>query len=479
MLSTVLIATGAALIAIFGVVPDGNHSLDELLALWARPPFVAFFVIVCLAVAGVLAIAHITTWRTQRIALPLRDGSPSNYASPREEAAIPFLRTHETPTRASTSPGRELAGFDAKVRFAEPEETNKTLTYCGLAFAAASGTLSGLCLVLAKASVELVITTIDHWRTGKGQNEFARVQTWFLVAGLAVAAVLQLVYLNYSLAFASPALICPLAFCFYNLASIFDGLVFYDQFGRLKPHQLVLVSVGTAILLVGVWTVSAVQPTGDGGVEVGTWVEEEWTPWLDEEAVVDEPIDETFDELEAAEDATILETEEPADSDHDHPVRAVPPTSVTVPPRSASVPSSPQSPVSPTQPRRKRLRFGTLIPELAPAGAPTGFAFGIGAASPGFALRSNSVSLSHGPARQYSTPPQRRTRSRSEVSGHAPASRVRPLSMPIAPIPGPSSAPGAPETVEADLAAWDTPRRERWRLRFPSFFGGRGNVKLP
>lgn len=226
LLGTVFIATGAVLIAIFGVVPDGNHSLDELLSLWVRPAFVVFFVIVCLAILLVLASAHMTVWRIQRRGIRLPDDeTPSNYASPRNEAAIPFRPTNDVSPRSSISSITPIQGTDKTVRFADALETSedRTLTFCGLAFAAVSGTLSGLCLVLAKSAVELVIATIDHWSTGRGQNEFTRIQTWFLVAGLALAAVLQLVYLNYSLAFASPALICPLAFCFYNLASIFGA----------------------------------------------------------------------------------------------------------------------------------------------------------------------------------------------------------------------------------------------------------------
>lgn len=76
-------------------------------------------------------------------------------------------------------------------------------------------------LVLAKAAVELLLLTLEYFRTGKGSNQFAQVQSWFLVAGLAIGGLSQLVYLNYSLTFASPALVCPLAFCFFNLSSIF------------------------------------------------------------------------------------------------------------------------------------------------------------------------------------------------------------------------------------------------------------------
>lgn len=520
MLGTILIATGAVLIAVFGVVPDGNHTLDELLALWSRGAFLAFFTIICLATAFVLAAAHVTVWRVKssdRVRLPETEYSPSNYASPRAEPSIPFRPTsalHRPSDPDAVSNISAIHPIDTKtVRFLPVEEDfmaplandqQRTLTLCGLAFAAASGTLSGLCLVLAKSSIELVIATIDHWTNGRGQNEFTRIETWFLVAGLALAAVLQLIYLNYSLAFASPALICPLAFCFFNMASIFDGLIFYDQFGRLATYKIVLMSVGVAILLVGVWVVSAIQPTGDGGIEVGTWVEEES---LDDTSTHD-----VLDELEAGEGATLLggdSVSEPQEMDTaiapDSPARG----------RSES-PLSPQGP-SPSSPvtRRRRPRYGTFIPEVATRPTmPAGFAFGIGAASPGFALRSTSHSnhfgrrntFSHSRTNSLNSFPSRR-RSEEDVTAvdgstpgrgaytrlpHSSRPRPRPLSLPTGPVPAEiASAPPRDRNVEQSLAEWDaqplTPasagpsthgqEQNAW-FRWPRLWR-RGDIKLP
>jgi drug/metabolite transporter (DMT)-like permease len=58
VLGTLLIAGGAVLIAIFGIVPEPTHSLEDLLILFARPAFVAYFsllgfaVLVCLAIVS-------------------------------------------------------------------------------------------------------------------------------------------------------------------------------------------------------------------------------------------------------------------------------------------------------------------------------------------------------------------------------------------------------------------------------------------
>jgi hypothetical protein len=95
---------------------------------------------------------------------------------------------------------------------------DRTNTLLGLSFAACSGTLSGMSLLFAKCAVELLILTFAS--KGK-QNQFKSFQSWILLVGLGVTALAQLYYLNYSLRLAGPAVICPLAFCFYNISSIF------------------------------------------------------------------------------------------------------------------------------------------------------------------------------------------------------------------------------------------------------------------
>lgn len=59
------------------------------------------------------------------------------------------------------------------------------------------------------------------------------------------------------------------AFCFYNLSSIVNGLVYFDQFALISPLHLGLVVVGIVVLLAGVWVVSI--QAGGGGVDVDRW----------------------------------------------------------------------------------------------------------------------------------------------------------------------------------------------------------------
>ena len=56
VLGTVLIAGGAVLIAIFGIVPEPTHSLEDLLKLFRRPAFITYFSILGAAVVIGLGI---------------------------------------------------------------------------------------------------------------------------------------------------------------------------------------------------------------------------------------------------------------------------------------------------------------------------------------------------------------------------------------------------------------------------------------
>lgn len=55
---TILIAGGAVLIAIFGVVPEKTHTLEELIQLYNRPSFVIWMVLQFILLVAVLGAAH-------------------------------------------------------------------------------------------------------------------------------------------------------------------------------------------------------------------------------------------------------------------------------------------------------------------------------------------------------------------------------------------------------------------------------------
>lgn len=56
---TIFIAGGAVLIAIFGIVPEPTHSLEDLLVLFGRPAFIAYFSLLGAAVLACLVIVRV------------------------------------------------------------------------------------------------------------------------------------------------------------------------------------------------------------------------------------------------------------------------------------------------------------------------------------------------------------------------------------------------------------------------------------
>ncbi|KAM0793572.1 hypothetical protein ACM66B_001008 [Microbotryomycetes sp. NB124-2] len=173
----------------------------------------------------------------------------------RQEMSRAQLEQSTQANRQATRPTRiEIP----HVKSGEPEQDcaiteeaiAKSRLLLGVVYGSASGTLSGLCLLFTKTSVELLILTFA------GRNQFNRVEAWLIVGVLVVAELTQLWYLNRALRLIGPTLCCPLAFMAYALTSMISGLIYYDQWDELAAWQFVLVALGTILLLSGVWTVS-------------------------------------------------------------------------------------------------------------------------------------------------------------------------------------------------------------------------------
>ena len=194
---TILVCTGAILIAVFGAIPEPAHNLNELLALLERKPFILWMIGQAVLVALVVGIASFLA----RI--------PSISSSPR----IRLLR--------------------------------------GLAYGCISGILSAHSLLVAKSAVELLVRTIVDRK-----NQFDRWQSWMILLGLITLALTQLYYLHRGLKLVSTSVLYPLVFCIYNIIAILDGLIYFRQTDKLSALHAGLIAVGTAILLSGVLALS-------------------------------------------------------------------------------------------------------------------------------------------------------------------------------------------------------------------------------
>ncbi|PFH54471.1 hypothetical protein AMATHDRAFT_83004 [Amanita thiersii Skay4041] len=275
LLGTLLIAGGAVLIAVFGIVPETRHSLDDLLELFSRPAFIAYFSILGVMLVVCLAFAHIAEYTLIKrsgnlCSSPLQvsfnlpsEHSTWNSSENTATERTPLLKNCPPQSIPNSSPSHKavshlLPGKDSDDILIQ--ENNILVLPCGqpvsrtqlllaVSYAAFSGILSGMCLLFAKSVIELALLTI------KGESQFRHWQTYLLVLGLAVFAILQLWYMHKALVFADPTLVCPSAFCFYNLSSIVNGLVYFNQFSLIPSLHLSLIIIGIFILLGGVWIV--------------------------------------------------------------------------------------------------------------------------------------------------------------------------------------------------------------------------------
>ncbi|PSS37753.1 hypothetical protein PHLCEN_2v446 [Hermanssonia centrifuga] len=277
VISTLCIAGGAVLIAIFGIVPEPTRSVEDLLLLFNRPAFIVYFSLLGLFTLVCLVIAHsVEYYSSGRIALPADTPSLTPLLAPNTDPSI--LTEARTPPAADDPErgGERTPLLDPKSSRSPSVSTPSSMStylssshtpmFLAMSYASFSGIISGMCLLLAKSGVELLVLTVG------GNNQFWRWQSWVLVLGLVVCALLQLWYMHKSLVLADPTLVCPLAFCFYNLSSIINGLVYFDQFSLLSTAHLLFVILGMTILLAGVWIVSF-PPSGTHSINMGAWGE--------------------------------------------------------------------------------------------------------------------------------------------------------------------------------------------------------------
>ena len=193
---TLLVTSGAVLIAIFGAIPSPAHDLRELLILMGRKPFIVWMILQALFVVGLGTVTEVV----------------NNVSS---------------------------ISHNSRFRLAR-----------GIIYGVISGDLSAHALLFAKSAVELCIKTIG------GKNQFAHWEAWMIVLGLVSLALCQLYYLHRGLKLVSTSVLYPLVFCVYNIVAILDGLIYFDQVGMISPLRAGIIALGTAILLSGVLALS-------------------------------------------------------------------------------------------------------------------------------------------------------------------------------------------------------------------------------
>lgn len=191
---TILVALGALAVAFFGVVPEPHHNLAELLVLLHRKPFITWMVLTFVLMAGILLLIQVSKhWKP----------------SPKHPDRLPLIR--------------------------------------GMMYGVICGILSAHSLLMAKSAVEIIVRGVsDNWQ------DLRQYQSWAIVGGFLFFAISQLYFLNCALHLCSTSVIYPLNFCIYNIVTILNGLIYFEQTARLATINCVMIALGTLLILAGV-----------------------------------------------------------------------------------------------------------------------------------------------------------------------------------------------------------------------------------
>jgi hypothetical protein len=210
---TVLVCIGAILIATFGAIGEPAHTLNQLLKLLMRRPFLIWMAMTLVVVGLILVGSKLSRY------------------------CIPGSRPKPTASGVITLHVQRLQG--------------RVKLFRGMCYGAVSGILSAHSLLLAKSAVELLVrTVVDR------VNQFNRWQSWVILLGMIALALTQLFYLHRGLKLCSTSVLYPFVFCIYNIIAILDGLIYFRQASQLAGFHAGLIALGTIILLGGVLCLS-------------------------------------------------------------------------------------------------------------------------------------------------------------------------------------------------------------------------------
>lgn len=127
----------------------------------------------------------------------------------------------------------------------------------GFLYGVLGGILSAHSLLMAKSAVQLLVQTLHH-----GFKDLFRYQFFLIVLSFATFAILQLYFVNNGLKYTSTSVLYPLVFCVFNLVSMMNALLYFEQFDVLKSYKVIAVVFGTILLLTGVFLLSGRLDSG-------------------------------------------------------------------------------------------------------------------------------------------------------------------------------------------------------------------------
>lgn len=141
---------GALLVGLFGVIPEPDHDINDLIRLYKKPGFIAYFSVLEFIIVLGLLVTHYFEYLHYLM----------------ESAAMP-------PTRLGKFFGRKI-------------NMNSLKKYCGISYGVISGNISSQSILFAKSGLELILLTVVSQR-----NQLQYALTWILLVMMVLTAILQ------------------------------------------------------------------------------------------------------------------------------------------------------------------------------------------------------------------------------------------------------------------------------------------------
>ncbi|CAO3650591.1 unnamed protein product [Cunninghamella echinulata] len=209
IIGTFLIVVGALLVGLFGIIPEPDHDIEDLIRLYKRPAFIAYFSVLETFIVTTILLSHYAESIYFRI---------------------------------------EKSGFLDSGKWLGQWISPSDFKMCiGISFGVIAGNISSQSMLFAKSGIELIILTVVF-----KLNQLQYALTWILLIMMVLTAILQIFYLNKGLRLCDTVILIPLSSCAFNVSCLFNGLVYYDQWPRLYWWQLLLVMIGVTITISGV-----------------------------------------------------------------------------------------------------------------------------------------------------------------------------------------------------------------------------------
>ncbi|KAI7903598.1 uncharacterized protein BX663DRAFT_507038 [Cokeromyces recurvatus] len=216
VLGTCVVIASVIWIVLFGGMyngedPEETISLESLKVLFVRPVFIIYFSILnIVAFGGFFVLIWLNYW-------VIMDDSRK--------------QKHQLPSCMSPKKMKRAAG---------------------LLFSIEGGVLASETLLLAKSGVKLFTLSIQSQ-----VNQFNDNTSRFILLALLVTAILQVYCLNTALKLYSSVVVVPIFYGTYTALGLVNTIIYLDELSNYPPWAILLVFIGIAVLIYGVYLLSS------------------------------------------------------------------------------------------------------------------------------------------------------------------------------------------------------------------------------